>query len=110
METFSSENCLDLLKSKDENETKMATIIKKRRDAKCYLNQVCNSLKIVEDEIKRLEEENDEHLVKTISLLEDAGSVIVEGETATSFSKKVMECTNIRLDRKVIRTSYKDKL
>lgn len=95
METFSSRNCLDLLKSKDDNETKMTTIIKKRRDAKNYLNQVYNSLKVVEDEIKRLEEDNDEHLVKTISLLEDAGSVIVEGETAMSFSERVTECTNI---------------
>ncbi len=73
----------------------MTTIIKKRRDAKSYLNQVCNSLKVVEDEIKRLEEDNDEHLFKMISLLEDAGSVIVESETATSFSKKIMECKNI---------------
>lgn len=95
MEAFSSESCLELLKSKDDNGTKMAIIIKKRRDVKNYLNQVSKSLKVVEDEIKLLEEENDEHLVKTVSLLEDAGTVIVEGETAASFAKKVQECTEI---------------
>jgi len=85
-----------MLKSKDKNETQMATIIEERREAKNYLTRILDSLKIVEDEIKQLEEDNDDHLVKIISLLEDAGTIVsAEYETAESFSEKVNQCTEM---------------
>lgn len=92
----SSEFCSEMLKSKDNNETQMATIIEDRREAKSYLTRILDSLKIVEDEIKQLEEDNDDHLVKMISLLEDAGTTAsAKDETAESFSERVNQCTEL---------------
>lgn len=92
----SSEFCLEILKSQDNNETQMAAIIEKRREAKNYLRRVFDALKTFEDEMKQLEEDNDEHLVKMISLLEDAEPRVNEAEiTAESFAKKVERCTEM---------------
>ena len=74
----------------------MAIIIEKRREAKNYMRRVCEALKFAEDEIQQLEENNDEHLAKMISLLEDSGARVNEPElTAECFAKKVDRYTEM---------------
>jgi len=94
--TSSSEFCLEILKSRDNNETKMAIIIEKRREAKKYMRRVCEALKFAEYELQQLEKDNDEHLAKMISLLKDAGARLNGPElTAECFAKKVDRYTEM---------------
>ncbi len=73
----------------------MKKVIERRIEAKSNYSLVFAALKVVEDAVKKLEEENDLRFVEMVSLLEsfEMNSVIGEGDNAQSLAKKVQECT-----------------
>lgn len=79
----------------DTNQSQLKKIIEKRKEAKSNYGLVFVALKVVEDSVKKLEEENDLIFAKMESLLEsvEKNLIIREDENAQSLAKKVQECT-----------------
>jgi len=73
----------------------MEAIIRKRKEAKKYFKTLSTALKLVEQNIKKLDEDNDLHLSIMISHLEASKSNTPIDETAKSFAKKVKESSDI---------------
>jgi len=78
----------------DNNESQLKKIIEKRIEAKSNYSLFFVALKVVDDALKKLEEENDFHIVEMVSLLEsfENNLVIREGENAQSLEIMVQEC------------------
>jgi len=77
----------------DKNENQLKEIIEKRIEAKSNYSFVFVALKVVEDAVKKFEEENDLRLVEMLSWLESFEKSLVIGENAQSLAKNVNECT-----------------
>jgi len=67
MGSLSAKVCQDLQQSKDSNKVQLAALIQKRNEAKQCITQLFDALKIAEEKIKKMDEEND--FANMISLL-----------------------------------------
>ncbi len=80
---------------KKANESEMSSIIWKRKEAKKYFETLSTALKLVEQNIKKLEDDNDLHLSGMTSRLEASKSNTPKDETANSLARKVKESSDI---------------
>jgi len=87
-----AEFCLQLLKSKDQNEARLSSIIQTRKEARTYFHEVSTAHKLVGEGIRRLEDENNAHFVQMNSFLESSFTIDA-GETAESLSRKIEEAS-----------------
>ncbi len=95
MGTKPADFCLQKQKSKEENESQMSSIIWKRKEAKKYFQTLSTALKLVEQNIIKLNDDNDLHLSGMMSHLEVSKSKTPKDETAKSFARKVKESSDI---------------
>ncbi len=95
METSPPEYCLQIQELRDKNDKDIANIIEKRGEAKKYFNDVSNALKQVEEEVKRMEKENDLHLSKMVSILMEEPTNINESSSIESLATKIKECAKV---------------
>ena len=72
MGSLSAKVCQDLQQSKDSNKIQLAALIQKRNEAKQCITQLFDALKIAEEKIKKLDEEND--FSNMVSLLGAVGA------------------------------------
>lgn len=95
MGTKPADFCRQIQQSKETNESQMEAIIQKRKEAKKYFKTLSTTLKLVEQNIVKLDKENDAHLSGIMSQLELSKSNTSEDETAKSFARKVKESSDI---------------
>lgn len=87
--------CFQMQQSKEINQSQMEAIIQKRKEAKKYFKTLSTALKLVEQNIKKLADDNHLHLSGMMSHLEVSKLNIPKDETAKSFCKKVKESSDI---------------
>jgi len=92
-ENYSESNCIELQKIMDNNESQLRNIIEKRMDAKNNYNLIYTALKVMEDAVKNLEEENDLRIVEIVSLLESPETLIGKEANVQSLARKVQKET-----------------
>ncbi len=80
--SLSTKVCLELQQSKDGNKSQLASLIKKRNEAKKSFNQLFDALKIAENEMKKLDEETD--FAYMTSVLGSVGAQQVAAVPATA--------------------------
>jgi len=95
MGTKPADFCLQMQQSKESNESQMEAIIQKRKEAKKYFKTLSTTLKLVEQNITKLDKENERHLSGMMSHLELSKSNTPKDETAKSFARKVKESSDI---------------
>lgn len=77
----------------DNNESQLRNIVEKRMEAKTYYNLAYTALKVMEDEVKKLEENNELRVFEILSLLNRAETVAEHQVNIQSLAMKVQEET-----------------
>jgi len=86
-------HCLELQKIMDNNESQLRNIIEKRMEAKTNYSLVYTALKVMEDEVRKLEDDNDLRVVEMVSLLDRTETVTEKEENVHSLARKVQKET-----------------
>ncbi len=92
-EYYSESHCLELQKIMDNNESQLRNVVEKRMEAKTYYNLAYTALKVIENEVKKLEENNELRVLEILSLLNRAESVTEKQINIQSLAMKVQEET-----------------
>ncbi len=93
-EYCSESHCLELQKIMDNNEGHLRNIIEKRMEGKNIYSLVNIALKLMEDEVRKLEQENDLRIVEIVSFLENPETLIGNEANVQSLAKKVQKDTD----------------